>query len=122
MSKAGVASAQAPGTAIPTPEGYVPSTCSSHSADNVSVPHASAPGTLATSPHNTSPPITSPTHEYAPFGQLEKVTSNDKNNVGVGISPAATSDAMEVPGGLGGQQQGHHGRRPSDRYACSPLS
>lgn len=99
MSKAGVASAQAPGTAIPTPEG---------------VPHASAPGTLATSPHNTSPPITSPTHEYAPFGQLEKVTSNDKGNVGVGISPAATSDAMEVPGGHGGQQQGQHGRRPSD--------
>jgi len=99
MSKAGVASAQAPGTAIPTPEG---------------VPHASAPNTLATSPHNTSPPITSPTHEYAPFAQLEKVTSNDKNNVGVGISPAATSDAMEVPGG---QQQGHHGRRPSDSQA-----
>jgi hypothetical protein len=77
-----------------------------------SVPHASPPNPLATSPSNSSAPILSPTHEYAQFSQLEKVTSNDKNNVGVGISPAATSDAMEVPGA---QQQGHHGRRPSDR-------
>jgi hypothetical protein len=30
MSKAGVASAQAPGTAIPTPEGYVHITIPSH--------------------------------------------------------------------------------------------
>lgn len=102
MSKAGVASAQAPGTAIPTPEG---------------VPHASPPNPLATSPSNTSPPITSPTHEYAQFGQLEKVTSNDKGNVGVGISPAATSEAVEVPGRQSGSAQGHHGRRPSESHA-----
>lgn len=95
MSKAGVASAQAPGTAIPTPQG---------------VPHASPPNPLSTSPSNTSPPITSPTHEYGQFGQLEKVKSNEgKGNVGVGISPAATSDAVEVPGG--------HGRRPSESHA-----
>jgi len=101
MSKAGVASAQAPGTAIPTPEG---------------VPHASPPdpsggGRLVVSPTG-SPPVTSPSHEYGQFGQLEKVTSNDgKSGVGVGISPAATSEAVEVPAA------GGHSRRLSESHA-----
>jgi hypothetical protein len=38
MSKAGVASAQAPGTAIPTPEGYVPRTHSIIPADLIESP------------------------------------------------------------------------------------
>ncbi|WWC87858.1 uncharacterized protein L201_002755 [Kwoniella dendrophila CBS 6074] len=86
MSKAGVPTAQAPGTAHPTPE---------------AVPHASPPtgqpqGILSSSPTGNSHEPHSPTSDK-PLTQ----------NVGVGISPAATSEAIEMPGH-------HHQRRGSE--------
>ncbi|KIR28053.1 hypothetical protein I309_03050 [Cryptococcus deuterogattii LA55] len=84
MSKAGVPTASPPGTAHPTPE---------------AVPHASPPsgpgGYLSSSPTGGSLPSPS---------ILEHGVGGEKpaHSVGVGISPAATSEAIEMPG------HGHH--------------
>ncbi|KAL1411643.1 hypothetical protein Q8F55_002607 [Vanrija albida] len=75
MSKAGVSPPQPLGTAIPTPEG---------------LPHASPPsnGHLSSSPTGQPIPF--------PLGGMDRRASAAP--VGVGISPAATSEAMAVPG------------------------
>lgn len=100
MSKAGVPTAQAPGTAIPTPEG---------------VPHASPPNG-ATSPGLSSSP-TGSQPQPSPFGEFgapkAPAAAPEKPQhgpgVGVGISPSAQSEAMEVPIA--------HARRPSESHA-----
>ncbi|WRT65673.1 uncharacterized protein IL334_002618 [Kwoniella shivajii] len=90
MSKAGVQSAQAPGTAHPTPE---------------AVPHASPPaghpqGILSSSPTGNALP--SPAHEgHSPTSEKPSFPG-----VGVGISPAATSEAIEMPGHHRHQRRG----------------
>jgi hypothetical protein len=65
------------------------------------VPHASppTPGGLGSSP-------TTPLGEDKP--------SVAASNVGVGISPQATSEAMDMPKG------GHHARRSSERSVVVP--
>jgi len=100
MSKAGVPAAQAPGTAIPTPEG---------------VPHASPPTNgppgLSSSPttgsHNGNLALPSVFAEGKPRSP-ERIQSSNQLGVGVGISPAATSEAMDMPG--------RHARRPSESH------
>ncbi|KAI9632625.1 uncharacterized protein MKK02DRAFT_40929 [Dioszegia hungarica] len=94
MNKAGVQSAQAPGTAIPTPEG---------------LPHAfspsigSPPPIASSSPPGSIPIPSNVTRESFSAQQGQGQQGNDRlspsQGVGVGISPAATSEAMEVPGG-----------------------
>ncbi|RSH94681.1 hypothetical protein EHS25_004486 [Saitozyma podzolica] len=100
MSKAGVPTAQAPGTTIPTPEG---------------VPHASppsngipVPGILATSPGSGALPSPG-LNEQGPTERLFPI-----HGVGVGISPQATSEAIEMPAGFG------HMRRGSESHRTSP--
>ncbi|WVR03829.1 hypothetical protein IAU60_000825 [Kwoniella sp. DSM 27419] len=99
MSKAGVPTAQAPGTAHPTPE---------------AVPHASPPtgqgaGILASSPTGGSFSSMGGGDAHSPTS--EKPTPN----VGVGISPAATSEAIEMPG-----HHNHHQRRGSESSSTHP--
>lgn len=94
MSKAGVASAQAPGTAIPTPEG---------------VPHASPPsagpaGILGSPPPTGAIPVPSSGGDSGIGGA---------RSPGAGVSPAATSEAIEVPS-IG------HARRQSESHRTSP--
>ncbi|WVQ79112.1 hypothetical protein IAT38_001207 [Cryptococcus sp. DSM 104549] len=93
MSKAGVPTAQPSGTAHPTPE---------------AVPHASPPtgqpaGILSSSPTGNALPSPG-INEQAHSPTSEKPTPN----VGVGISPAATSEAIEMPGH--GHNHGHQRR------------
>ena len=93
------------------------------------VPHASPPGPnspsgiLSSSPTNTVPfPAagvsaqlnnvqSEETHVHAQTipGQATHPSPTHRGSVGVGISPAATSEAMEVP-------QNAHGRRSSERW------
>ncbi|EJT48062.1 hypothetical protein A1Q2_06170 [Trichosporon asahii var. asahii CBS 8904] len=84
MSKAGVSPPQPLGTAIPTPEG---------------VPHASPPtnGQLSSSPTNSNS-----IPDQAARRPSQAI-------VGMGISPAAESEAMGIPGS--------HQRRGSERCA-----
>lgn len=126
MNKAGVQSAQAPGTAIPTPEGYVDYLLfpRSHSLPHAFSPPAgnspsTSPNLVAGQPGHTSlSPTSSQSSGTAPIAvpsggahaQDDRLASpfQAQPGVGVGISPAATSDAMEVPAGV-------HRRRPSER-------
>ncbi|KAL7419554.1 hypothetical protein Q5752_005465 [Cryptotrichosporon argae] len=98
MSKAGVSPPQPLGTAIPTPEG---------------VPHASPPSAPAAGVLASSPGATSPGFERTPLPPTPTVPVPNplQTGAGVGISPAATSRPVEVPGGLA--HAGAHGRRGS---------
>lgn len=108
MNKAGVQSAQAPGTAIPTPEGYVQSLAPCAPLTS-SLPHAfspsigSPPPIASSSPPGSIPIPSNVTRESFSAQQGQGQQGNDRlspsQGVGVGISPAATSEAMEVPGG-----------------------
>ncbi|WVF65750.1 hypothetical protein IAT40_000483 [Kwoniella sp. CBS 6097] len=91
MSKAGVPTAQAPGTAHPTPE---------------AVPHASPPtgqpaGILSSSPTGGSFPSPGAHEGHSPTSEKPSTPG-----VGVGISPAATSEAIEMPGHHQHQRRG----------------
>ncbi|WVQ74601.1 hypothetical protein IAR50_004202 [Cryptococcus sp. DSM 104548] len=98
MSKAGV----------PTPYGHIHPTPEA-------VPHASSPsgpngGYLSSSPTgNNASPIAAEQHHSAHSPTNEKPATP---GVGVGISPAATSDAIEMPGA----GHNHHQRRGSDSH------
>lgn len=123
MNKAGVGNALPLGTAIPTPEG---------------VPHASppgpnSPGVLSSSPTGNIPTPSPGIAELNqnPFGQAQNgghsptqtqaipvnngqphpSLAHHRGSVGVGISPAATSDAMEVPANA-------HARRSSESHGA----
>ncbi|ORX36517.1 camp-regulated phospho protein/endosulfine conserved region-domain-containing protein [Kockovaella imperatae] len=113
MNKAGVNTNGPLGTAIPTPEG---------------VPHASPPGPTSPPPNLSSSPTGSgPTPQTnlmsqndrasSPTDRLSPQGSNSQygNGVGVGISPAATSEAMEVP-------VAQHHRRTSDSNHGTRIS
>ncbi|RXK40397.1 hypothetical protein M231_02230 [Tremella mesenterica] len=110
LAKAGIPTGQIPGTAIPTPEG---------------VPHAASPPG-ATSPGLSSSPTNMPLHspgtgeatQSKQSGQngapslAQPVPSVPNPGVGMGISPSASSDAVEVPH--------NHRRRPSEGARISP--
>ncbi|KAK4685153.1 hypothetical protein P7C73_g5005, partial [Tremellales sp. Uapishka_1] len=99
MNKAGVQTDQILGSAIPTP---------------AHVPHASPP-TVGNGPLSSSPTRPGPSpgpNEHGSFLSTsdKKAAAGNGGNVGVGISPAATSEAVEVPGAAG------HKRRGSESY------
>ncbi|WVN85738.1 uncharacterized protein L203_100889 [Cryptococcus depauperatus CBS 7841] len=107
MSKAGITTAP-PGTKHPTPE---------------AVPHASPPGPqgyLSSSPTGGLP---SPNveHNHSHSGLSPTLEKPVTPGVGVGISPAATSEAIEMPGR--GHSHGHQRRGSESSYPrISPPS
>ena len=79
-----------------------------------SVPHASPPGNspsgILSPPPGGNVPLSSPGLDGPSGLPSPLIAPQGGSGVGVGISPGATSEAVEVPGNKG------HQRRGSDRF------
>ncbi|ORY22511.1 camp-regulated phospho protein/endosulfine conserved region-domain-containing protein [Naematelia encephala] len=106
MSKAGAPNAEQPGTAIPTPQ---------------HLPHASPPSNAGT-PINlaSSPTGNMPISSPRALSPEKSQSLPGAGGVGVGISPAATSEAVEVPGMAMRHQQYRLIRPFSNQARISP--